>query len=71
MPVMDGLQTTQAIRAKPEYQTLPIIAMTARAMAEDHKILLATGMNDQLLKPFEPEALHEMLLKWIKPKHHG
>jgi len=47
---------------------IPIIAMTAHAMAGDREKSLAAGMNDHIAKPINPEELFSTLLKWIKPK---
>ena len=57
MPELDGLQATQAIRAleRPGAKTIPIIAMTANAFAEDAEKCLAAGMNAFLTKPLEIE----------------
>ncbi|HVB15449.1 MAG TPA: response regulator, partial [Stellaceae bacterium] len=65
MPVMDGLTATRAIRAAARYADLPIIAMTANAMAQDRERCLAAGMNDHVGKPIEPRALREALIRWI------
>ncbi len=65
MPVMDGLTATRAIRGSPGHRDLPIIAMTANAMAEDRTRVLAAGMNDHVAKPIEPELLRAALAKWI------
>ncbi|WP_051278835.1 PAS domain S-box protein [Chitinilyticum aquatile] len=65
MPVMDGLAATRMIRSEAASAQLPIIAMTANAMSQDRERCLAAGMNDHLAKPFEPEALHAMLAKWL------
>ena len=67
MPVMDGLDATTAIRSIARLHTLPIVAMTANAMAEDRRDCLAAGMNDFLTKPINPDELWRMLLKWIQP----
>jgi two-component system sensor histidine kinase/response regulator len=64
-PNVDGLQATQEIREIPGYRKTPIIAMTANAFAEDKARCLAAGMNDFLIKPFEPEALFTVLLHWL------
>jgi signal transduction histidine kinase/DNA-binding response OmpR family regulator len=68
MPVMDGLDATRAIRLKPEFQSLPIIAMTANVMATDRDKCTEAGMNDHLSKPIDPDALFATLLRWIKPR---
>ncbi len=65
MPEVDGLTATRQIRATPGFQVLPIIAMTAYAMADDRERSLAAGMNDHLTKPIDPELLFRVLLKWI------
>jgi len=68
MPVMDGLDATRAIRLKPQFQSLPIIAMTANVMESDRERCTEAGMNDHLAKPIDPEALSAALLRWIKPR---
>ena len=64
MPVMDGLQATQAIRHQLGLQSLPIVAMTANAMASDREACLAAGMNDHVGKPFAIDQLVRVLLHW-------
>ena len=66
MPVLDGLMATQRIRSLPEGENIPIIAMTANAFTEDRERCLSVGMNDVLIKPFDPDHLFRMLLKWMK-----
>jgi len=68
MPVMDGLDATAAIRRLPGLQSVPIVAMTANAMAEDRRKCMDVGMNDFLSKPLDPDDLWCMLLKWIRPR---
>jgi CheY-like chemotaxis protein len=65
MPNLDGLRSTQQIRELPGYAETPIIAMTANAFSEDRERCLAAGMNDYLVKPFTPEALFAILLRWL------
>lgn len=67
MPVMDGHEATKIIRENPKFRDLPIIAMTAGAMAGDVKMCLASGMNDHIAKPIDINKLCQSLLRWIKP----
>ena len=66
MPVMDGIEATRVIRSDPRFETLPIIAMTANAMAADRDRCLEAGMNDHLPKPIDPEELFRVLAHWTK-----
>nr|WP_026600365.1 ATP-binding protein [Methylomonas sp. 11b] len=66
MPKMDGLAATRAIRVLPNRATVPIISMTANAFDEDRQACLGAGMSDHLGKPFMPEELYAVLLKWLK-----
>ncbi len=66
MPVMDGVEATRVLRADPRYAELPIIAMTANAMASDHQVCLDAGMNDHIAKPIDPDQLFGVLLRWIR-----
>jgi PAS domain S-box-containing protein len=65
MPVMDGWEATRRIRAMPGRDGLPILAMTANAMAGDRERSLAAGMNDHITKPIDPDELFEVLLRWL------
>jgi PAS domain S-box-containing protein len=64
MPVMDGYAATRAIRQELGQTQLPIIAMTANAMASDRDACLAAGMNDHVGKPFELDHLVATLLRF-------
>jgi two-component system, sensor histidine kinase and response regulator len=66
MPVMDGIEATRVIRSNPRFRGLPIIAMTANAMASDRILCLEAGMNDHIAKPIDPDQLFGVLLRWIK-----
>ncbi len=61
MPVMDGLTATGLIRSDPGLADLPIVAMTANAMASDREVCLAAGMNEHVGKPFEIQQLVQVL----------
>jgi len=63
MPVMDGFAATKAIRTDLGLLTLPIVAMTANAMAQDRAACLAVGMNDHVGKPFDLNDLVQVLRK--------
>jgi len=66
MPLMDGHQVTALLRQDPRFASLPIIAMTAHAMARDREKAIASGMNDYVSKPFEPPQLFAVLARWMK-----
>ncbi|UCV27398.1 response regulator [Ferribacterium limneticum] len=65
MPVMDGLSATRAIRAMPQFASLPIIAMTANAFDDDRQRCRDAGMNDFVAKPVEPELFFAALLRCL------
>jgi HPt (histidine-containing phosphotransfer) domain-containing protein len=58
---------SQASNLQPPTSNIPIIAMTAHAMAGDDKKSIEAGMNDHVTKPIDPDQLFATLLKWIKP----
>jgi two-component system, sensor histidine kinase and response regulator len=66
MPIMDGLQATKAIRQREEQAGghIPIIAMTANAMAGDREMCLEAGMDDYIAKPVLPAVLKKVLSQW-------
>jgi signal transduction histidine kinase/CheY-like chemotaxis protein len=66
MPGMDGHAATDAIRANPDYDKLPIVAMTAHAIAEVRERCLRAGMQDYLTKPINPNQLYGTLARWVK-----
>ncbi|MBT4612866.1 MAG: response regulator, partial [Gemmatimonadetes bacterium] len=65
MPVMDGCTATRQIRLSET--KLPILAMTANAMAQDREQCIAAGMNDHIAKPIDPDLLLAKLVEWIPP----
>ena len=70
MPDMNGYEATEAIRAsgRPDLGTLPIVAMSADAFAEDVQRALKSGMNDHLAKPVDIAKLLSVLEKWMREK---
>ena len=68
MPKLNGIEATQEIRQLPGYRDTPIIAMTANAFAEDKAKCMAAGMNDFLIKPFNPAELFAVLLRSLSRK---
>ncbi|WP_019613852.1 PAS domain S-box protein [Psychromonas ossibalaenae] len=67
MPVMDGYQATRKIRLKKCFTGLPILAMTANAMAGDRDKVLEAGMNDHIAKPINVTDMFRIMAKWITP----
>ena len=65
MPEMDGFQATAEIRKDARFRDLPILAMTAQALAGDREKSLAAGMNDHVTKPIDPDQLFATLVKWL------
>jgi PAS domain S-box-containing protein len=68
MPKLDGLAATRQIRTLDGYGKVPIIAMTANAFAEDKARCIDAGMDDFLAKPFDPDTLFAVLLRWLSRK---
>jgi CheY-like chemotaxis protein len=68
MPVLDGIEATRQLRATELAQAgtrLPVVALTANAMADDRERCLAAGMDDYLDKPVRRELLALMLKRWL------
>ena len=68
MPEMDGMTATRKIREMPQFQTLPVVAMTAHAMSGDRELSLKAGMNDHITKPINIPDLFQTMAKWIPPR---
>ena len=69
MPIMDGFEATQQIRQDSRFSDLPILAMTANAMAGDKEKCIAAGMNDHIPKPIDVTQLFLTLARWVKPEN--
>jgi CheY-like chemotaxis protein len=65
MPEMDGYETMQAIRRIERFETLPIIALTAKAMKADRDKCLEAGASDYIAKPIDMDQLLSMLRVWL------
>jgi CheY-like chemotaxis protein/nitrogen-specific signal transduction histidine kinase len=68
MPLMDGYQATQKIKSIKTARNIPIIAMTAHSKEDERENYLNSGMIDFIAKPFEPEQLVKILLKYCRPQ---
>jgi len=67
MPVMDGYTATERIRSTDRWKELPVIAMTASAMAADRERVLRCGMNDHITKPLDLARMFTIMARWIIP----
>jgi CheY-like chemotaxis protein len=65
MPDMDGYETIRAIRRQPEFRTLPIIALTAKAMKGDREKCLDAGASDYIAKPVNTDQLLSLMRVWL------
>ncbi len=65
MPIMDGFEATRIIKKLPEYQSVPILAMTANVYEKDRINCKEAGMDDFIGKPFDPKELYNTILRWL------
>ena len=61
MPVLDGYETLRRVRAQPQFETLPVVALTAKAMKEDRQRCLEAGATDYLSKPIDQDRLLSLM----------
>jgi signal transduction histidine kinase/DNA-binding response OmpR family regulator/HAMP domain-containing protein len=66
MPEMDGYETLRRIRQQPQFQLLPIITLTAKAMKRDRELCLEAGASDYIAKPVDSEHLLSLLRVWLR-----
>ncbi|HEV7914658.1 MAG TPA: response regulator [Albitalea sp.] len=71
MPVMDGYTATRRLRADPRFRELPVIAMTASALAEDRERAFASGMNAHIAKPLNVAQMLRTMSDWIASSRHA
>jgi CheY-like chemotaxis protein len=71
MPLMDGYETTRAIRQMPRFADLPVITVTARAMQGDREKSIDAGASDYITKPIDTEELLDCMERWLSPNHPG
>ncbi len=68
MPEMDGYEAARELRKDAQYDTMPIVAMTAHAMVEERQRCLAAGMNDHISKPIEVDKFYATVSRWVRSR---
>lgn len=66
LPVMDGWEATRRLKANDDLRSIPVIALTARAMVGDEKKALAAGCDDYLVKPLDEDELMARIAKYLE-----
>jgi CheY-like chemotaxis protein len=66
LPVMDGWEATRRLKASDDLRSIPVIALTARAMKGDKEKALAAGCDDYLVKPLDEDELMARIAKYLK-----
>jgi CheY-like chemotaxis protein len=69
MPEMDGYETMRAIRQIAEFRSLPIVAVTAKAMKGDRAKCIEAGASDYITKPVDLDQLFSVLRVWLVGSH--
>lgn len=69
MPVMDGFEATRQLRADPRFAKLPILALTANVLDEEHQKARNAGMNDVITKPINVDSMFDALARWVGPSN--
>ena len=67
IPIIDGWEATQVLKHDPQTRSIPIIALTAHALADDRKRAMEVGFNSYLAKPIEPNAVVAEVRRFIGP----
>ena len=73
IPVLNGMEVTRRIRKRRDRTQPVVLAFTANAFDEDRANCLASGMDDFIAKPVDPEGMYDTLLRWLEaraPRRH-
>jgi CheY-like chemotaxis protein len=68
MPEMDGYETMRHIRADKRFHSLPIIAVTAKALKDDREKCVEAGASDYMPKPIDNDRLVDLIRMWVAPR---
>lgn len=70
MPEMNGHEATRRLRLDPRFDRLPVLAISAHAVADEREQCLASGMQDHISKPINPDEFYRTLSRWLSAAHH-